>query len=220
MRRHIRNYEKPDGWSKGQPEVLVAKNVIKKLGVPVVNYDTLHHFITDVGVPYDDKTTIKLFGRSGNSMVGGWHLPYTRTVHVNAVVAEKRHPFDGGTMRFLAHELRHRSDSTNRKAFTAVEFAARLAVFKTGYEASELMPILSGVPLIGAFAAREAWCLVEPSEMRANAEEKLLATSSHINDILFPNTLRAEGIANANLELGEFTEMPGKAEASGLPGTF
>lgn len=44
---HVRDYEKPAGWSKGHPEVLVSKHVVKKLGEPYVNYDGLQRYLTD-----------------------------------------------------------------------------------------------------------------------------------------------------------------------------
>ena len=192
MRRNIRNYEKPEGWSKGQPEVLVAKNVVKKLGMPVVNYDSLHQFVTDdIGVPYYDKTFIKLYGQSKYSMVGGFHYPYTRTVHVNAITSENMYPYYGGTMRILAHELRHRADSTNRKAVTAVEVAARYASYKAGLEVATFVPLLSSAPIIGAIATRQTWYAVEPPEKRARKQENELETSPHQADILFPDTMRA-----------------------------
>jgi hypothetical protein len=192
MRSHIRNYEKPDGWSKGQPEVLVAKNVVKKLGEPAVNYESLHQFITDdIGVPYDDKTVIKLYGRAKYSMVHGYTFPYTRTVHVNPIAAEEIHAHRGGTMRTVAHELRHRGDGTNRKMVTAVETAARLATYRVGYDVAQYLPILAGAPLLGAFATKQAWYAIEPPEIRARKQERAIETSPHQTDILFPRTQRA-----------------------------
>lgn len=192
MRRHIRNYERPEGWSKGQPEVLVTKNVVKKLGEPVVNYGGLHRFLTDdIGLPYNSRTYIKLYGRSSNATLGGYHCPYTRTVYVNPLFAEKHHALSGGTMRILAHELRHRGDSANRKAVTAIEIGARFASFKVGLEVAELLPVLSTAPIIGALVTRQAWYVVEPPEKRARKQERELATSTHQTDILFPNTIRA-----------------------------
>lgn len=188
MREHIRNYERPDGWSSGHPEVLVAKNVIKKLGDPVVNYDSLHEYLTDdIGLPYDSRTFIKLFGRSGHSPLGGFHYPYTRSVYVNAVTAENLYALRGGTMRVVAHELRHRCDSTNRKAVTAMELAARWASYKAGLEVSNFIPLLSAVPAIGAVATRSAWYILEPPEKRARNQERELIESPHQADILFPN---------------------------------
>jgi len=210
MRSHIRNYERPEGWSKGQPEVLVAKNVIEKLGEPVVNYESLHQFLTDdIGLPYDSKTFIKLYGRSKNSMVGGFHYPYTRTVHVNPLTAEKQHALDGGTMRIVAHELRHRGDSANRKAVTAVEIGARWASYKAGLEVAEFIPVLSAAPIIGAIAARQTWYAVEPPEIRARKQERELTTSPHQADILFPNTIRAAIMAVAGFVPDEAAERLG-----------
>lgn len=196
MRKHIRNYERPDGWSNGQPEVLVAKNVVKKLGEPVVDYDSLHQFLTDdIGLPYDSKTFIKLYGRNENSPIGGFHYPYTRTVHVNSLTAEKQYTLGGGTMRIVAHELRHRGDSTNHKVVTALEIAARWASYKAGLEVSGFIPVLDTVPIIGAIATRQAWYTIEPPEKRARKQEKELANSPHQADILFPNSLRTEAMA-------------------------
>lgn len=181
------------GWSKGQPNVLVTGPVIERLGMPYVNYDSLHQFLTDdLGIPYDQKTDIKLFGRSGNSPLGGFHVPYTRTIHVNAPLAEKEYVYSGGTMRILAHEARHLSDSTNRRALTAVEVLARWASYKAGYEFVAAMPYISGLAIYGGFKARSIYYKHEPAEKRARAEEVKPSTVDHSNDILFPDSIRLE----------------------------
>src|SRR4051812_9848996 len=122
------DYEIPDGWSTGLPEVLVTHSVINKIGMPEVNYDSLHQFLTDdLGVPYGDPTTIKLTRIRGP--VGGrvgFHTPFTRTFHVNAPLAEEVYAGSGGTMRVVAHEGRHRSDTTNRKFMSVSEAVLRL----------------------------------------------------------------------------------------------
>lgn len=189
---HFRNYEKPEGWSKGQPEVLVTKPVISKLGNPAVNYDSLHQYLTDdFGLPYDSKTIIKLSGRFRHSILAGFHQPFTRTVHVNAPTSEKLFAHNGGTMKVLAHELRHRADSSNRKVMTAVDIAARWASFKVGYEVSEMLPLLSSAPVLGSMATRQAWYAIEPAEKRAREEEKRFQDSTHDTDIIFPYSVRA-----------------------------
>lgn len=126
-------------------------------------------------------------------MVGGWHYPYTRTVHVNALTSEKMHTHGGGgVMRILAHELRHRADSTNRKAVTAVEIAARWASYKAGFEVSELLPLLTAAPLLGGVATRQFYYNFEPAEKRARIAEEQIETSPHQTDIVFPDTARAQ----------------------------
>lgn len=189
---HIRDYEQPDGWLQGHPEVLVTRKVVKELGNPVVDYDSLHQFLTDdIGIPYDTKTSIRLYGRFDKSPIGGYHVPYTSTVHVNALMAEDLYSVSGGTMRVLAHELRHRADSTNRRIATAFDIAARWASYKVGLEAAELVPYLAAVPVMGAIATRHAWYVFEPSERRARAEEQKPAVIEHQDDIFFPKSMRA-----------------------------
>lgn len=189
---HIRNYEKPDGWQPGHPEVLVAPKPIEKLGLPVVDYDSLHQFLTDdLEIPYDEKTNIRLFGRHDHSGFLGFYVPYTNTIHINAPGAEYRFPFVGGTMRVLAHEARHRSDSTNRKALTAVEVGARWASYKLGYEAANFIPFLSPLALLGGIQARKTYYKFEPAEKRARKEELKQSTLDHQSDIIFPRSERA-----------------------------
>lgn len=191
MLMHIRNWEKPDGWTQGQPEVLVAPFTSYLLGEPVVNYDSLHQYLTDdLGIPYDEKTTIKLFGGFEKSPLGGFHIPYTHTIHVNAVVAEHHHVHDGGTMRIVAHEANHRADSSQAKTRTAIEVAARWASYKVGFEVSELLPVLTHAPEVAALLSRLIYYEVEPPEIRARRAEKSNALIEHEKDILFPKADR------------------------------
>lgn len=187
----LRDYERPEGWVPGSPEVLVAPKPIEQLGMPEVNYDSLHQFFTDnLEIPYDQKTSVRLYGRTPNSPLLGFHVPYTRTIHVNAPAAENRYAGSGGTMRVVAHEARHRSDSTNRKALTAVEVGARYASFKLGYEIVHALPYVWPLAFYGGFKARQIWYKHEPAEKRARAEEAP-ATWDHRGDILFPISARA-----------------------------
>ncbi len=193
---HIRNYEIPDGRSKGQPELLVSRHVIEKMGMPAVNYDGLHQFLTDdLEIPQDRRTYIKLYGRFSDSIIGGYHVPYSRTVHVNPLMAEQNYPHKGGTMNVLSHELRHRSDSTNRKAMTAVDIAARWASYKIGLEVSDYVPLLKVVPTLGAVVTRQIWYVHEPAEKRARAQQRKLEDSPHQYDILFPRSARTLSLA-------------------------
>lgn len=191
---HIRNYEIPDGRTQGQPEVLVAKNVVDRLGMPEVDYDSLHQFMTDeLGVPYDDPTNIKLYGRGKNSSLLGFHVPYTRTVHVNAPATEHRFMTTGGTMRVVAHEGRHRADSTNRKLVTAAELAGRWTSYKVGFEVTEAIPYLAPLAVFGALKTRGLYYRhVAPEEKRARKQEVDPSTLAHEGDILFPNSLRTQ----------------------------
>ena len=185
---HIGNYERPHGCGVGSPEVLVAPNVVDRLGVPIVDYDGLHQFMTDdLGVPYGDSTTIKLFGRVEDSGFLGFHLLYTRTVHINAPASEKRFCTSGGVMRVLAHEGRHRSDSTNRKLVTAAEMAGGLASYKLGYDFAEAIPLLSPVAiLVGLKSGGTYYRHIAPEEKRARIQEMHPSTLEHRNDITFP----------------------------------
>jgi hypothetical protein len=188
---YVRNYEKPEGWTKGDPEVLVTSFAASRLGVPVVNYDSLHQFLTDdLGISYDEKTTIKLYGAFKRSRMLGFHIPYTRTIHANAVAAEERFIHQGGTMRIVAHEGTHRTDSSNTKVRTAIEMGARLAIFKAGYDLAPHLPLLEASPGIAAIMSRLAYYAVEPPEIRARRMEKSQATIEHEQDILFPQSDR------------------------------
>ncbi len=190
---HVRNYEIPDGRAHGQPEVLVAGNVVDKIGMPEVDYDSLHQFMTDeLGVPYDSVTTVKLYGRWKESGILGFHVPYTRTIHVNAPASEHLFADTGGTMRVIAHEGRHRSDSTNRRMLTAAEIAGRWASYKVGYEITEAIPYLAPVAVFGALKTRGLYYRhVAPEEKRARKQERMSSTLAHETDILFPGSLRA-----------------------------
>jgi hypothetical protein len=188
---HLRNYEKPEGWSKGDPEVLVTQFAARKLGMPAVNYDSLHQLLTDdLGTPYDERTTIKLYGAVKRSPVLGFHAPYTKTVHVNAVAAEERFRHQGGTMRVVGHEGRHRADSSNAKVRTAIEIAARWISYKAGFEVAHHLPLLESAPGVAAFMSRMAYYEVEPPEIRARRAEKSRAVREHEQDILFPKSDR------------------------------
>ncbi len=189
---HIRNWDKPDGWTRGAPEVLVAPLALHVLGEPAVNYESLHKYLTDdLGIPYGERTTIKLFGGFDRSALGGFHIPFTRTLHVNAVSAEHRHVHDGGTMRIVAHEAKHRADSSQAKMRTAIELAARWASYKIGYEVSSLLPVLDQSPEVAALIGRFLYYEVEPPEIRARRAEKSDALIDHEQDILFPKSDRA-----------------------------
>lgn len=188
---HIRNYERPDGWNSGQPEVLVAPNVISHLEMPVVNYESLHQFLVDdLGIPYDERTTVKLYGNRVNSPFLGFHQTFTKTIHINAIASEYSFHDTGGTMRILAHEARHRADSTNRKALTLGETAVRLGSYRLGYEIIEAIPYLSAFAVLGGIKARSIYYKYEPAEKRARAEEEKQSTQDHELDIIFPKSLR------------------------------
>lgn len=206
---HLRNYERPEGWSKGLPEVLVTKRVVEKMGVPVVNYESLHQLMTDeLDLPHGDKTSIRLYGRTEHTMIGGFHVPYTRTVHVNALVAEKAGgPVHGGMMRTLVHELRHRSDSRNRRVLTGVEIAARYVSLKAGIEAAEHLPFFHAHPAMAALGTRLGWYAIEPAEKRARKQETRLSMSPHRADILFPDTERATMMTLEGLVSEESAKM-------------
>ena len=198
-------YEKADGWSKGQPEVLVAQPVINRMGMPLVDHESLHEYLTDeLGVPYKTKTKIDLYGRRKDAMIGGLNVPYTRSVHVHAVTAEHELTLIGGTMNVLAHELQHRADSRNTRVRTAAEIGARILSFKIGYEAAELVPLLSAAPLLGAYAARMTYYTFEPAEIRARRTANQIMNTPHHTDILFPDSPRTEFL-ESYLMLGKDT---------------
>lgn len=94
-------------------------------------------------------------------------------------------------MRVVAHEDRHRSDSTNRKLLTAAEAIGRWASFKAGYELAELIPMLAPCATLFGLGTRDFYYrYMAPEEGRAMAEELRLPTFSHRNDITFPLSRR------------------------------
>jgi hypothetical protein len=213
---HFKNYERPKGWTKGAPEVLVSGFAAWKLGEPLVDYDSLHQFLTDdLGIPYEQKTAIKLYGAFPKSRALGFHIPYTRTIHVNAIAAEHRFSREGGTMRIIAHEARHRSDSTNKRLLTAAEIIPRWVSYKAGFELSQHLPLLDAAPVIGAFAARRTYYELEPAEKRAMFAEKSAAAIAHEQDILFPRSDRTAFLELTNNLSNETVESLGRLSVNG-----
>ena len=202
IRQH---YEKPDGWTKGQPEVLVADSVIDRLGMPVVDYDSLHQFLTDdIGIPSKARTVAKLYGKKGHDsserlLAVGKYRPLSKSVRVNAVVGEL-HPYfqtSGGTMRILAHEARHRSNHMRHNGFNVPNL---VTVAGASVIAGEYFGIVRQLPpqfkLIGAAGivatAPALRKLSHPIiEAPALAEEVKQSTIDHETDILFPNSGRS-----------------------------
>lgn len=206
---HFRDYERPDGWSSGYPEVLVRDSVAKKLGMPVVDYESLGKFLCDdVGVSSDQRTTIKLYGRTAIAVPVGFHVPYTRTVHVNALAAEELYGQSGGTMHVLAHEAKHRADTASHKTRTGLELAARTAAFAVPYNVIAEAPGINNpwISFFGALAARIYYNRsVDPLEKRAYRMGDDPSVRKHEADIVFPHAgrtskLRKEGRLPAYIE--------------------
>ncbi len=198
-------YEKPDGWAKGLPEVLVADTTIDRLGMPVVDYDSVHKLLTDnIGIPYKSRSIARLYGKRGDespkrSRAIGRYLPLTKSMRVNAVVAELHPDFQitGGTIRILAHEARHKSDHMRHKGFNVPNLltAAQISVGAGEYfgVVRQLPQQYQAIGVAGMFATLAALKRVTYpiTEAPALAEEVKQSTIDHETDILFPESPRS-----------------------------
>jgi hypothetical protein len=190
-------YERPEGYTKGDPIVYVRKNVIKDIGMPVVNYQGLEElFYKDLGLSRERKVKAKLYGgsigkRAMRAFCGqqvspdwllGFHAVYTNTLHVNASATER-----GGekTMSVFVHEAKHLADSHQYRLARAIEMGVGIAILNAGIEVADASGFIPEV--IGALAAREAWYAVQPAERRARAAQNSDLYYNHMNDIVFPS---------------------------------
>ncbi len=194
-------YERPGDFTPEDPLVLVRKNVIRDLGMPEVNYEGIHTLLhEDMGIPEKSNPRIKLFGgslpkRAVRQLTAeqvspdmgalGFHVPYTRTIHVNASAAERGAK---PTMKVLVHEARHMKDSQNHRLLTAADIAARLVIMKTAAEVADLTDITSEG--LAAVVARLGWYHFEPCEARANEAMNSELYYNHAQDIVFPERSR------------------------------
>ena len=189
-------YERPDGYSKGDPIVYVRKNVVSDIGMPTVDYDGLYElFHGDLGVPTDHQPKAKLYGGSlgkrawrgfcGDTVspdhISGFHIAYTNTIHVNASATERR----GSTMSIFVHEAQHLADSRNFPLARAIEIGIGVAAMKTGAAIADVTGFIPDV--VGALVARQAWYSVQPAEKRAREAQSSDIFLRHRNDIVFPN---------------------------------
>lgn len=217
----FRSYQKPDGWSKGQPEVLVADHVAERMGLPLVNYDSLDGFFrAHLKAPAGTRSVVDLYGRCANSRQLGLYLPFTPTLHVNALASEKQHYTTGGVMRVIAHEGLHRAEAAHMKLRVAAECAAGWAVRAMAFHVGKELPL--PVPLaVGIGAATVAhlinYQLFAPAEKRACEMELRPSVQGHALDIVFPNSprtayLAAQGFLPA--ELSAQLELTAPASAA------
>lgn len=184
-----RVYERPEGHEPGHPEVYVRHRVINKLGMPEVNYDGLAELLhNDVGVPTDITPKVKLYSDGlpkAANFVGaleGFHIPYTKTIHVDPVRAEA-YKYSGGTMAVIAHEAQHLADSHNHKVRSLGEIGLRWVAVKVGLEIGKY----TGIPEVpAALLGRFAYYAFEPTEKRARRAQKADFVSRHGRDIRFP----------------------------------
>lgn len=205
----FRGYERAEGWTPRSPEVLVAESTADLLGMPVVDYDSLHKFFTDVvGIPHDQKVATKLYGRRGDEdrklLFGGSHVPHAKTLRVNAVIAERNPTTSrtGGTMRWVAHEAKHMANNRHRHGMNTTNLvtAAKLATVSGEIYAAHQLPgnytllgslgVLASVVPIRRLADRVI-------EAPSREEEIKPTTLEHQTDILFPNAYR---IYNLSME--------------------
>ena len=204
LQRYI-NYEKPDGWSRGEPEVLIATSTINKLGMPVVNYPSLQQYLTDtVSIPFEAQTRVRLFGSSRYGITYGHYAPFGNTIHINATMAERHLAHKGGAMAVVGHEGRHRADFCNHKGTVGAALGGRLLTILGGYELGEYLaraPLGSTytelIPYVAILGAAGLTQIADPMEIRARRIERGVAGSAHEMDILFPNSPRTELLRQA-----------------------
>jgi hypothetical protein len=190
----MKKYEIPDGRSSGEPRVIIARSVVEALGMPEVNYGSLHKFMTDeLGMPYSSPINIELYGKKDdNSRSYGFYLSFTRTVHINSPMSEQSFPRSGGTMRILAHEGRHMSDFFNRKLMNAGNFATKLSFYGLSYKVISAESNSIPIALLGVLEARRVYYShLDITERRAFKQELEPSTLAHEGDIFFPNSSRA-----------------------------
>jgi hypothetical protein len=224
----LSNYEMASGRTYGQPEVLVSPDASAKLGMPVVDHDSLHRYFTNVlKIPYQNPTRVLL--ESDTEMpsdVLGWYRPFTNKIHINAVTSETDYTFGGGVMRVIAHEGRHLADHRNNKtlvlkelgmkAFTSAAPFAATTVTVTAEMSLPVSAIAGGASVIvGGVASRRYSGKHSMLEKRAQEEESQFAGlhSGHQTDILFPLSERSRWLTRSR-SLGKDTVA--KLERGGM----
>ena len=112
---------RPPGRTEGQPIVEVRTPVINRLGRPQVDYNLLEElFYQELEVPEHIVPTVRLYGRTGKT-VSGFHVPFSRTIHIDAVKCVEDSPTR--ITESLLHQAEHLADSANDKLRTTWETA-------------------------------------------------------------------------------------------------
>jgi hypothetical protein len=185
----------PEGRRAKQPIVEVKPSVIKRLGEPKVDYEQLDAlFRRELGVDNAIIPTIRLYGRRVNPWLGGFQVPYTHTIHVQAVAAEHKKLELGdasSTMAVVTHEGQHLSDAINHKMRTVGEIALREVVWLTGISIGVACALPYPKPLnyviipTMTLLIHQLYYGIDPNEQRAREKTKLIH-NDYKDAITFP----------------------------------
>ncbi len=171
----LNRYVRPEGRRPGDPIVEIRWSVVEKLGNPLVDYPTLKEFVHDrLHIPDKTPVRIRMYGRSSWSLLGGFYLPFARTVHVQPVTTlnatEEAKPNQA-----LAHELKHLADAKNRPALTVAEMGFRWGFVKGSVVGAAYLGARYGVDIptlaTALVARRFHYGKLDPTEMRARKVE-------------------------------------------------
>lgn len=177
------DYEKPEGWSAKQPEVLIRHEAIDALGMPLVNYDSIEELMLIICQRQPSKTpSIQIHTISPKLEVLGYVNRYTSKIHIDAEESEFELNDVGGTIAVLAHEFQHLADYINHPWQTRVESILKNAFHIGHFIAKKALPDFSAnlSPDLG----------FNPVEKRARDREKTAEVLEHQQDILFPKSSR------------------------------
>ncbi|HSX06607.1 MAG TPA: hypothetical protein VLG92_02720 [Candidatus Saccharimonadia bacterium] len=173
------DYEKPEGWSVGLPEVLVHRDTISRLGMPTVNYESMGALV--LGITHGCVPSIQIHPFPPEERVSGYYDHYSRVINIDAERSEQKLAHAQGTVRVLAHEAQHLNDYINHPVRTTLES------WKTDLCYSGLLVATHIFPKLPPLRKREA-CY--PTEERAHVTESLDKVKEHEQDILFPRAIR------------------------------
>jgi hypothetical protein len=173
------SYEKPDGWSVGQPEVLVAQETIHALGMPHVDYDSLTDLVKQIAD--GQVSTIKIHSIPDKEHKLGYAFARSKTMHVDAIASENCLSDGEGTVTVIAHEAQHIGDF-GKHPFRSTLETLSADILYAGRVASK-----AAFPKLPAVGSRYEY---GPFEKRAYAREADLIVAQHAQDILFPQSAR------------------------------
>lgn len=184
----FRAYERPDGRSTGQPEVLVCHDTIEKLGFPAVDYDALEDLSAKIiNNPSTRHPRIKI--RDIDDKLYGYYPIRSYTLHADAVKSEQAFRGGSGVVSVVAHELQHYADFKNRPIGTHVRHTLE-PLAHTGLVLANSLArrALSDIP--------EAPTLYEYSglENRARRQQQHENTEPYEQAILFPESVRTANL--------------------------
>ena len=203
MLMKFRDYERPDGRSPGQPEVLVCRETVDALGMPLVDYDLLEDMSSRIiRKPSTRHPRINLRTISETNDYGSYY-PHTYTINADAIKSEGDRGCEAGVITTVAHELQHYADYKTALLPTLI--------------VNNVEMLLHGGRLLTYSLARRAFSGISgaPSfydtcsiEDRAFAQEQYDNIQPYEQAILFPNSPRTrELILNRQLTTSALTGL-------------